>query len=484
MSGPVRAELGTRTIFNILGPLTNPAGVKRQLTGAFAAELIRPMAEVLAALGVGARPGWSTAATAPTSCRSPAPTHGGGAGGRRGHASARCTPEDAGLPVHPFEAILGGTPAENAARLPRAAGRGERRLSRRGAAERGRGAVIVAGRGRRRWPRASEIAARAASTAARRGPGGRRRWRRADAGRDDAICDRRRWAPGPTCRSSRDDLARHRRGAGGGDARTVLPAADRSLRRARAGPAGRGARGDPRAGPLPDARQCRRSRLLGPAGTSRCRARCRNIFAEMRGRSRLPPAARRPDATGRAGCPAAEHRLTVPPAPAGGHAKAGLAARWPPRFWRGWPTGRAPSSSGAGTRRRWRARTGPPRTSCLASAHPSPLSARTGFFGSRPFAARQRVAGGTRRGARRLDGSGPIAVRQSSQKTMTVLDHIKAYKLEEIAAAKAHARLPRSRRRRARASPRRGLRRALRSRRSRPATALIAEVKKASPRRA
>jgi anthranilate phosphoribosyltransferase len=33
--GPVRAELGTRTIFNILGPLTNPAGVKRQLTGAF-----------------------------------------------------------------------------------------------------------------------------------------------------------------------------------------------------------------------------------------------------------------------------------------------------------------------------------------------------------------------------------------------------------------------------------------------------------------
>ena len=34
--GPVRAELGTRTIFNILGPLTNPAGVKRQLTGAFA----------------------------------------------------------------------------------------------------------------------------------------------------------------------------------------------------------------------------------------------------------------------------------------------------------------------------------------------------------------------------------------------------------------------------------------------------------------
>jgi anthranilate phosphoribosyltransferase len=49
--GPVRAELGTRTIFNILGPLTNPAGVKRQLTGAFAARLLRPMAETLRALG-------------------------------------------------------------------------------------------------------------------------------------------------------------------------------------------------------------------------------------------------------------------------------------------------------------------------------------------------------------------------------------------------------------------------------------------------
>ena len=48
---PTRAELGTRTIFNILGPLTNPAGAKRQLTGAFSRDLIRPMAETLKALG-------------------------------------------------------------------------------------------------------------------------------------------------------------------------------------------------------------------------------------------------------------------------------------------------------------------------------------------------------------------------------------------------------------------------------------------------
>ena len=48
---PARAELGVRTIFNILGPLSNPAGVKRQLTGAFARHWIKPMAEVLGKLG-------------------------------------------------------------------------------------------------------------------------------------------------------------------------------------------------------------------------------------------------------------------------------------------------------------------------------------------------------------------------------------------------------------------------------------------------
>ncbi|MDX1756423.1 MAG: anthranilate phosphoribosyltransferase [Marinobacter sp.] len=48
--GP-RRELGMRTIFNILGPMTNPAGVKRQLIGVFTRELCRPMAEVLKKLG-------------------------------------------------------------------------------------------------------------------------------------------------------------------------------------------------------------------------------------------------------------------------------------------------------------------------------------------------------------------------------------------------------------------------------------------------
>ena len=110
---PVRAELGTRTIFNILGPLTNPAGVTRQLTGAFSAALIRPMAETLLALGT--EKAWLV--------------HGGDGTDEISIAAPTTVvavengtlrefilhPEDAGLPVHPFEAILGGTPAENAA---------------------------------------------------------------------------------------------------------------------------------------------------------------------------------------------------------------------------------------------------------------------------------------------------------------------------------------------------------------------------------
>ena len=49
--GPTRVELGTRTIFNLLGPLSNPAGVDRQLIGVFAPEWVEPLAEVLKELG-------------------------------------------------------------------------------------------------------------------------------------------------------------------------------------------------------------------------------------------------------------------------------------------------------------------------------------------------------------------------------------------------------------------------------------------------
>ncbi|MXX89226.1 MAG: anthranilate phosphoribosyltransferase [Boseongicola sp. SB0677_bin_26] len=111
--GPVRMELGSKTIFNILGPLTNPAGVKRQLTGAFAIDLIFPMAEVLKELGSevvwlvhGADGTDEISICGPTSV---AVLNDGKI------TSAELHPEDAGLPVHPLRDILGGSPDENAA---------------------------------------------------------------------------------------------------------------------------------------------------------------------------------------------------------------------------------------------------------------------------------------------------------------------------------------------------------------------------------
>jgi len=49
--GPVRVELGTRTIFNLLGPLSNPAGVKRQLLGVYSDQWLEPLAKTLTSLG-------------------------------------------------------------------------------------------------------------------------------------------------------------------------------------------------------------------------------------------------------------------------------------------------------------------------------------------------------------------------------------------------------------------------------------------------
>jgi len=108
---PVRQELGCKTIFNILGPLTNPAGVRRQLTGAFAIDLIFPMAEVLKDLG--SEKAWlvhgddGSDEVSICGATQVAKLEDGKITGGKIH------PEDAGLPVHPLRDILGGSPEEN-----------------------------------------------------------------------------------------------------------------------------------------------------------------------------------------------------------------------------------------------------------------------------------------------------------------------------------------------------------------------------------
>jgi anthranilate phosphoribosyltransferase len=108
---PTRQQLGTRTLFNVLGPLTNPAGVMRQLTGAFAPWLIRPMAEVLRELGSEAA--WLVHGSDGTDELSIAGPSAVAALKDGAIQEFEIAPADAGLPTHPFEAILGGTPEEN-----------------------------------------------------------------------------------------------------------------------------------------------------------------------------------------------------------------------------------------------------------------------------------------------------------------------------------------------------------------------------------
>ena len=140
---PTRAELGTRTIFNILGPLTNPAGVKRQLTGAFSRDMIRPMAETLRALGSDAA--WlvhgsdGTDELTITGRSWVAELKDGAVTDREVH------PEEAGLPVHPFEAILGGDPEENG-RAFRALLEGEASAYRDAVLLNAAAAILIAGR--------------------------------------------------------------------------------------------------------------------------------------------------------------------------------------------------------------------------------------------------------------------------------------------------------------------------------------------------
>ena len=110
--GPTRVELGTRTIFNLLGPMSNPAGTRRQLVGVFAPQWVVPMAEVLGRLG--AEHAWVV--------------HGSGideltTAGTTTVAEFKAgkivefevVPEDAGVKPATLDQLKGGEPAHNAA---------------------------------------------------------------------------------------------------------------------------------------------------------------------------------------------------------------------------------------------------------------------------------------------------------------------------------------------------------------------------------
>jgi anthranilate phosphoribosyltransferase len=110
-AGPVRRELATRTVFNILGPLTNPAGAGRQVIGVFAPDLVEKVAEALLELG-------TTRAMV---------VHGAGGIDELSPAGPSLVyhvngkiereeldPRDLGIPLCAPSELSGGTPAENA----------------------------------------------------------------------------------------------------------------------------------------------------------------------------------------------------------------------------------------------------------------------------------------------------------------------------------------------------------------------------------
>jgi len=114
--GPIRRAIGRRTIFNLMGPLANPASVRRQLIGIARPAYVPIYAEALASLGIeramviSGDEGLDELSLA-----------GGNDVAEVGAdgivAMRRVTAADAGLPSHPIEAIRGGDPAHNAAAL-------------------------------------------------------------------------------------------------------------------------------------------------------------------------------------------------------------------------------------------------------------------------------------------------------------------------------------------------------------------------------
>jgi anthranilate phosphoribosyltransferase len=111
---PVRQELGFRTVFNLLGPLSNPAGAKRQLLGVYDGRWVDPLARVLGALG--ATRAWVVHGEGLDEITTTGTTH--VAEWRDGGVRLfNITPEAVGLPRAALADLRGGDPAENATAL-------------------------------------------------------------------------------------------------------------------------------------------------------------------------------------------------------------------------------------------------------------------------------------------------------------------------------------------------------------------------------
>ena len=141
--GPSRVELATRTIFNLLGPLSNPAGVKRQIVGVFARQWVEPLAHVLNKLGSEAT--WVTHGEGgldeitPTGTTWVAELKDGKV------TTFEIQPEDAGVQRRKLEELKGGD-AEFNARALRAVLAGEKNAFRDAAVMTAGAALLVAGK--------------------------------------------------------------------------------------------------------------------------------------------------------------------------------------------------------------------------------------------------------------------------------------------------------------------------------------------------
>jgi anthranilate phosphoribosyltransferase len=113
-AAPVRKELATRTVFNVLGPLTNPAGARAQVVGVYSAELVRTIAEVLATLG--ARRAFVVHGAGGIDELSPVgPNLVAEVVDGQVHERTLDPEAELGLPRCDLAQLRGGTPAENAA---------------------------------------------------------------------------------------------------------------------------------------------------------------------------------------------------------------------------------------------------------------------------------------------------------------------------------------------------------------------------------